>query len=70
MERRWRFVYDRERVGRWGWQMHENGRVRMASLLAFDTLEGCISHARDSGFSFAQGYDIVFGEREARAAGQ
>jgi hypothetical protein len=35
-------------------------RVKIASLRAFATLDGCIDHARASGFSFAQSYDIIF----------
>jgi hypothetical protein len=60
MERRWRFVYDEKRAGQWAWQVHDNMRVKIASLRAFATLDGCIDHARASGFSFAQSYDIVF----------
>ncbi|MGE5526527.1 MAG: hypothetical protein ACM3SS_22655 [Rhodospirillaceae bacterium] len=59
-ERRWRFVYDSRSSGQWAWQVQENKRVSMASIGAFPTLDRCISHARQSGFSFAQSYDIVF----------
>ena len=69
MERRWRFVYDDKSSGQWAWQVEEGMRVRMASLRAFSTLDRCISHARESGFSFAQNYDIVF-PREASAQGE
>lgn len=70
MERRWRFVYDDTSTGRWGWQVHENLRVKIASLCAFATLDGCINHARESGFTFTQNYDIVFlrGGAESRDA--
>lgn len=64
MERRWRFVYDGRCAGRWAWQVHENTRMKVASLRAFATLDGCISHARENGFSFAQRYDIVFSRLE------
>ena len=65
MDRRWRFVYDGERTGQWGWQMHEGARLAMASMCAFPTLDGCIDHARAAGFSFAQRYDILYSKERA-----
>ncbi len=70
MRRRWRFVYDDKSTGQWAWQVHENMRLKVASFGAFPTLDRCISHARENGFSFAQDYDIVFcrdGLREREA---
>lgn len=72
MERHWRFVYeDRDggRTGAWGWQVRDDAALRIASLSAFATLDACISHARESGFSFAQNYAIVFGRGQAQQAG-
>jgi len=69
MERRWRFVYDDKSSGRWAWHVEEGMRVRIASLRAFSTLDLCIGDARESGFSFAQNYDIVF-PRDAAANGK
>ena len=66
MECRWRFVYDDKSTGQWTWQAHENDGIKMASLGVFPTLERCISHARGSGFSFAEHYDIVFVRAGAR----
>ena len=69
MERRWRFVYDEKSAGQWAWQVHENMRVKIASLRAFATLDGCIDHARASGFSFAQKlrHRLPAGDRVKRA---
>jgi hypothetical protein len=61
MERCWRFVYDGDRSCRWGWQLLDGMRVKIESLAAFATLDGCIEHARESGFAFDQRYDIVYG---------
>jgi hypothetical protein len=61
MELCWRFVYDDRSTGQWAWQARDTMRVKLASLRAFATLDGCISHARDSGFCFAHSYEIVFG---------
>jgi hypothetical protein len=60
MERRWRFIYDRDHSCHWAWQLMENTRVRIESLCAFSTLDSCITHARENGFSFAQRYDILY----------
>lgn len=69
MERRWRFVYDGRSTGQWAWQVHENLRIRIASLPSFAKLEDCIAHARASGFTFSETYDIVFPPRCAGEAG-
>ncbi len=65
MERHWRFIYDRERTCGWVWQVRDDMRVRMASLGGFDTLDRCMNHARDNGFTIGQRYEIVFGNAAA-----
>lgn len=72
MDRHWRFVYeDRNEggTGAWAWQVRDNAALRIASLCVFATLEACISHARESGFSFAQSYAIVFDRGQVQQAG-